>query len=184
MKIKKYYIFVVCGISVVFLGVLLTLNAKYRFATQNKKQNGTETIGFSDNGVKKIDDHLFINSTLRGVTFCKTEFTSKQIVIDNVDVIQKVSELLKNVDSSQNKNLRELAKSVCGVVAYYPKTERVLEINNLTIPKPHSDKTTGDEIYSMDATLFELGVNITKNEIYNYRAMDGEAQTIGTLKDF
>ncbi len=42
----------------------------------------------------KIDEHLTINPTLREVNFCGNNYKVKQVMIDGVDVVQRIAEIL------------------------------------------------------------------------------------------
>lgn len=55
-------------------------------------QGGTTTSS-TPSTIEKIDEHLTIDNTLRDVNFCGTTYRAKQVLLDGVDVVQRIAEL-------------------------------------------------------------------------------------------
>ncbi|RJQ34246.1 hypothetical protein C4568_02770 [Candidatus Parcubacteria bacterium] len=53
----------------------------------------------------KIDEHLTIDNTYRNVTFCGYTFKSVQVIIDGVDVIQRLAELANTEKPSEGQDM-------------------------------------------------------------------------------
>ena len=51
------------------------------------------TTPVAQTGIQKIDEHFTVNSELRDVNFCGKTYKVKQVLIDGVDVVQRVAEL-------------------------------------------------------------------------------------------
>lgn len=82
----------------------------------------------------KIDEHLTINNELRDVNFCGKTYKVKQVLIDGVDVVQRVAELatknlipasfVKGPYAKEGKPLvlgeGKMAKEICGNINLSP----------------------------------------------------------------
>ncbi len=61
----------------------------------------------------KIDEHLTIDPTLRDVNFCGNTYKVKQVLIDGVDVVQRIAKLATNKEFIEGDNERSVADYVC-----------------------------------------------------------------------
>ncbi len=131
----------------------------------------------------KIDEHLTINNTLRDVNFCGKIYKVKQIIIDGVDVVQRIAELVRNRSLSQNTKLKIVGDSICKSVPFNPNDELQIDEVIPFIFDP-SNKKAGEKTgtYGIYAQIFQVGVNPTKNEIYGINGFDGNTELIGKLK--
>ncbi len=60
----------------------------------------------------KIDEHLTINNTLRDLDLCGKIYRVKQVIIDGVDVVQRVAELVSDNQFIYRKNICDIANSL------------------------------------------------------------------------
>lgn len=131
----------------------------------------------------KIDEHLTINNTLRDVDFCGKTYRVKQVIIDGVDVVQRIAELVRDQSFSQNTKIKTLSDDICGSVPFNPQDEVQVE-EAITFTFDASSKNAGEKTgtYGIYAQIFQVGVNPTKNEIYSIDGFDGSTELIGKLK--
>jgi hypothetical protein len=63
---------------------------------------------------QKIDAHLSVNKTLRDVNFCGDTYTARQVMIDGVDVVQRIAELATKKFPTSNLAHKDLiAEDIC-----------------------------------------------------------------------
>lgn len=189
------------------LAVVVILGVYCFVATKNKKIPAVETPVVVDTAPVsvpveqsgKIDEHLTINNELRDVNFCGKTYKVKQVMIDGVDVVQRVAELATNdlmpaildrgplvseEERSKGKMILkegELAKAICGNV----QSNRLLgEIIETEVKEKFSGVDVGikEEIYPVSSEQ-AFYVAVPSGSIY---ADDGFSGTfigpIGTLK--
>jgi len=90
----------------------------------------------------KIDEHLTINNTLRDVNFCGNIYRVKQVIIDGVDVVQRIAELATNAQFKQGKG-------VCDV-AYSTMSNGYLVSNEIGIPEVIKAANQRSNIYQLN----------------------------------
>lgn len=107
--------------------------------------------------VGQIDEHLFVNSTLREVVFCGKSYQVKQLVIDGVDVVQRVAELAK-----ENKKIKEYpqykgAREICNEIQKTYREQSPLKLDS------HLGKVEGGKfVYFLNiagSTSFIISLN-------------------------
>ena len=159
----------------------------------------------------QIDEHLFIDNTLREVNFCGRLYKVKQVIIDGVDVVQRVAEMAtKNLmpetfkvgpygpkmdewKTISNKN-GEFAKTICENVSSN-NSYRLSVANPTTIYEIHGvnvftntypNKDVGQKeqkTYHVSFNGFDVTVDTSTNEIFTSDGYDGSAiGPLGKLK--
>lgn len=113
----------------------------------------------------KIDEHLTINNELRDVNFCGKTYKVKQVMIDGVDVVQRVAELVTKNKDKEACNMLEMRMSSgdqksagieIGVIDIEKNTVKRNEIYAITLLSP-----TGNFEY-----LGDFLINITTGNIF------------------
>lgn len=156
--------------------------------------------------VGQIDEHLFIDNTLKEVNFCGKTYRVKQVMIDGVDVVQRIAELAtKNLMPEtfkvgpylppmdewiivSNKN-GEIAKIICENVSlnnsYSLSMENpttIYEISGVDV-FTNTHPNTNIKTYSVSAHGLHVVVNPSTNEIFTSSEYDGSSiGPLGTLK--
>ena len=149
--------------------------------------------------VGQIDEHLFIDNTLRDVNFCGKMYRVKQVKINGVDVVQRVAEIAtKNLMPEtfkmgpylppadewriiSNKN-GEVAKAMCENVflnnhhnSNTKNPTTVYEILEVGV-SPNADiNQTEQPTYLVSAPGFHVVVNSSTNEIFDFSDFDGSS---------
>ncbi len=95
--------------------------------------------------VTKMDEHITIHSTLRDVNFCGKIYKVQQVLIDGLDVVQRVAEMVKNQASSQNLKLKEFADSVCKTVPPDPRSELEMTVIPFTVDASNTWTSTTEK---------------------------------------
>lgn len=139
----------------------------------------------------RIDERLTIDETLRDVNFCGKTYKVKQILIDGVDVVQRVAELVTEDLIPKEKEMKESAEGICNNV--YLNTPSipnpsetdengVIQIDDVHVFVSADVDSKGDKIYVIPGAVF-VYVNPAKNQIFDVNRFDGSAVgPIGTLK--
>jgi hypothetical protein len=122
-----------------------------------------------------VDEHLTIDNTLRDIDFCGTTYQVKQIFIDEVDVLQRMSDLLKNSKlSPENKVAREFSLSFCKNTSFsLPKELEIGEISIYAYDLPPEQINEENKTYGIFTPIFFIAVRPSINQIYNVSAYDG-----------
>ena len=89
----------------------------------------------------QIDEHLFIDNTLKDVNFCGKIYQAKQIFIDGVDVVQRIAELA-------TKEPR-YGEYICRT-AYELKSSGWLVSNEIGIVTAVNKTDLGTKVYRID----------------------------------
>lgn len=169
----------------------------YCFVAKNKKISTVETPTVIDTSPVsvpveqsgKIDEHLTINNELRDVNFCGKTYKVKQILIDGVDVVQRVAEL-----AGENKKVSTFPKykgtdEICeAIISNYAETAELKVGGHKAFPNnagKEIDYTLGIDNPRVVGILFQFDISTSKNTIYQLGETYGdfvERIPIGTIK--
>lgn len=126
----------------------------------------------------KIDEHLFIDLALRDVNFCGKTYKVKQVIIDGVDVVQRIAELATNRQII-NDSKHEMADGIC----FNMQNNEINNISHvLDIPEVKNYISQLEQKIYIINTIGAFTVNSAKEEIYSIGAFDGTPTLIGNLK--
>ncbi|MBI2120092.1 MAG: hypothetical protein HYT94_00530 [Parcubacteria group bacterium] len=134
----------------------------------------------------KIDEHLTINNEHRDVNFCGKTYKVKQILIDGVDVVQRVAEIANEFNAGEEQDVLR-AKSICGEIEY----NLVYRVNSGVKLSPNEIEILGPAVRNdiSNSTVYILGIsrftNISIDSVSQIKiSTDGEAGSVvlGTLK--
>ncbi len=161
------------------------------FVREPQPENPTSTTQ-----VGQIDEHLFIDNALKEVEFCGNSYRVKQVLINGVDVMQRVAELatknllpetfkvgpyLPPMDEWRivsNKN-GEVAKAICENIQNNTVGE-IIMVDVFTNTYPNTDIGQKEQkTYQVSAPGFHVVVNSSTNEIFTSSDYDGSV--IGPL---
>lgn len=129
----------------------------------------------------KIDEHLTINTTLRDVNFCGKIYKAKQVIIDGVDVVQRIAELAtKDLMPKDFKGRGHRGEVVCRGI-YSADVQGILDVHVNIVPKTYSEK--GNSLYTMNVSGVDFVINATTNEIHLIEGFSGGSiGLVGLLK--
>jgi hypothetical protein len=132
----------------------------------------------------KIDEHLTIDNTLRDIDICGTTYQVKQIFIDEVDVLQRISELLQNSElAPENKVAREFSLSFCKNTSFsLPKELEIGEIPIYAYDSPPEQINEENKTYGIFVSIFFIAVRPSINQIYYVSAYDDTHTPLISLK--
>jgi hypothetical protein len=134
----------------------------------------------------KIDEHLTIDNTLRDVNFCGKIYKVKQVLIDGVDVVQRIAEIATEDQSDSNK------RRVCDGAERYRgagyKNENEMGVTDV-INNPYEQ---GKNVYNMmliSSTWniqpigdFDIDISTGKISIVTQQFDGQKREPFGTLK--
>jgi hypothetical protein len=123
--------------------------------------------------VGQIDEHLFIDNTLKDVNFCGKTYRVKQVIIDGVDVVQRVAELATVGKVTEGATI-DISKNICDDTKFYSVTKEGLELE-------YTEGVGG----GVNVSIIGLGFYIpfSDHKIYLINGVDGESSgIIGNLK--
>lgn len=125
----------------------------------------------------KIDEHLTINNELRDVNFCGKMYKVKQVMIDGVDVVQRIAEIANKFNGGGEQDVLR-AKSICGnIESGVTSSELKLEGPAIRNDKPEIIS------YSIGIGQFlAFTVDYPSLEIKISKAEEGGFTVIGKLK--
>ena len=165
-------------IILVVVGVAATswyvLSRNQEVPTQNNIGTTTNVATTSSNPVQseKIDEHLTIDNTLREVNFCGTTYRVKQVIIDGVDVVQRIAKIVANDIPGQNPLLND---SICTNTTYGVLPEHELEVQG--------GYRGGSSVYYMAIGKWEIFIiDYATLQIDVSKAEEGVSIAIGSLK--
>ena len=130
--------------------------------------------------VGQIDEHLFIDDTLKNVEFCGKNSRVKQIVINGVDVIQRIAELLRSDQFMENGKVKqgaaaEFCKPFIGIVAdnKQASSSEIITSNIQT----WSNSANGHMMYSFSLSsslTFQFAVDASSGDIFGINGYSGD----------
>jgi hypothetical protein len=151
----------------------------------------------------KIDEHLTIDNTLRDVNFCGNTYKVKQIMIDGVDVIQRIAEIATNnviskdlkagpfklgTDKQESLNMKEgeLAGGICDSIKNNT-TDGIIGVNYVKKINTVDHTGVNQDVYViwLVPVSYEnaFGIAPATNNIYGVSGYDGSLYgPIGKLK--
>ncbi|MCH8987115.1 hypothetical protein IIA94_03040, partial [Patescibacteria group bacterium] len=120
----------------------------------------------------KIDEHLTVNNTYRDVDLCGEIYRGKQVILDGVDVLQRVAELGRN-ESVPHK---DIGIKICDGIKpgpYLNKREiEILEV--ITFPSSDLEELpVGSETYVVYISGWSFLINLPTGTIYTLGGYDG-----------
>lgn len=127
---------------------------------------------------KPTDDRLVVNNTLQEVDFCGKTYNVKQVLIDGVDVVQKIGQSTQLNNSS--------TETICKNIELNnpnpdPKTKIELTVGEVQ-KFPGSDIGQQGDIYAFNISVVRFNVNTSSGEIYLNGSYDGSL--IGPIGNF
>lgn len=135
---------------------------------------------------RKIDEHLTVDTKLRDVNFCGTTYQSETVIIDGVDVIQRLAELSQptNITSASSTSpVKIFANNVCGTIEYNPlKNIHLGEISIYARDLPDDMMNEQNKTYGLYSSLFYISVTPYTNNIETVSAFDGAHTYLTNLK--
>lgn len=141
----------------------------------------TEVAATKQSG--KIDARLRIDNTLKGVSFCGTTFKTRQVVIGDVDVGQRIAQLASSDQMGRLPSGDSLGQGICNSMPhYFPVTKGILEMRDVTTFQSSDPKSPGEN-YTVVIGTEAFAINPVTNEIFSISAYDGSTLTsVGKLK--
>lgn len=141
----------------------------------------TEVASTSQSG--KIDARLTVDNTLKSVSFCGTTFKTRQIIINGVDVGQRIAYLASSDQMGKLPEGDSLGKGICNSMPhYFPVTKGILEMRDVTTFRTDDKLSPGDN-YNVVIGTEAFAINPVTNEIFSISAYDGSTLTsVGKLK--
>ena len=138
----------------------------------------------------QIDEHLFVDNALREVNFCGKTYLVKQIILDGVDVVQRIGYLATNnmfTDSRSSETARIICSNIENALSTTP-TKRV----NGRLPVPFEidvPKVSSSLDYVDNHKKYRLAINpsfeidVLTGSVYYVDGYTGEnIGPIGNLK--
>jgi hypothetical protein len=123
---------------------------------------------------RKLDEHLVVDETFKSINFCGDIYLVKQILIDGVDVMQRIAELVTSEEIS-GENGKQVVKEICeGVYAAgYPPAEY-----NVTLMPEIFDYGIDFPNYLINLDTQQFGINAKTKEIFKVVSGYADAQKI------
>lgn len=127
----------------------------------------------------KIDEHLTVNNIYRDVDLCGEIYRGKQVIIDGVDVLQRVAELGRN-ESVPHK---DIGVKICDGIKHGPYLgKKEIEIPEVTAFESSDERLPG-KTYAVSISDWRFLINLSTGDIYTASGFDGRLLgPIGTLK--
>ena len=208
-KNKNYTGIIICIILAIALGAFWLYSSKPKPVdnalppiTEQKPADNPVVAPTTQSG--KIDEYLTINNELRDVNFCGKTYKVKQVMIDGVDVMQRVAEIATKNLIPENlkigphgKNVNEwrtlawdvypaekgeVAKGICENSANSNSTNGIIEVGDVTKLDSANFNLGEGSLYTIPG-LLEFGIAYPMGDIYLIGKFDGSLMgPIGTLK--
>ena len=127
----------------------------------------------------KIDAHLIVDNTYRNVDLCGALYRGKQVVIDGVDVLQRIAELGR----AEVAPRKDIGTKICDGIKPGPYGGRKeIEISEV-VSFPGSDVGLPGIVYRFMISDWHFAVVVETGEIYGMSGYDGSLLgPIGKLK--
>ncbi len=130
----------------------------------------------------KIDEHLFVDNTPKDVNFCGKNYKVKQILIDGVDIVQRIAELATNDLIPKNIGAGKVAKSICDNIQNNNASPTDLDVGEV-IKITGTDIGQAGDVYALGISVQRFSVNLQSKDIYTYGGFDGSpVGPIGKIK--
>lgn len=137
----------------------------------------------------KVDEHLTIDNALRDVNFCGNTYKVKQVMIDGIDVVQRIAELTTSNQDDPSK------KYVCDNALLLRSDGWIHLENEIGIPTVENKLYQGASLYTVilvdplstpfnTVPVGEFVVNVTTGDIFIVvQKIDGSSNELfGKLK--
>ncbi|MFA5997612.1 MAG: DKNYY domain-containing protein [Candidatus Paceibacterota bacterium] len=153
-------------------------------STNLKACEGTKNISVLQSG--KVDEHLTIDNNLRNVNFCGKDYQVQTVLIDGVDIIQRIAELSQqtNITSASSTDaIKTFSKNICGTVALNP--QKNISLGEISIYAPnltYEMMNDYNKTYGLYSSIFEISVTPFTNTIDTVSAFDGARTYLTSLK--
>jgi hypothetical protein len=132
----------------------------------------------------KIDDRLTVNNALKTISFCgDLTLKTRQIIINSVDVGQRIAQLASNDQMGKLPNGDSLGQGMCNSMPHnIAYIGGILQIPDVTTGKTADSRASGDNYFVFLGTE-AFAINPDTNEIFSISAYDGSTLTsVGKLK--
>jgi len=132
----------------------------------------------------KIDARLSVDNTLKTISFCGTAFKTRQVIINGVDVGQRIAYLASNDQMGKMSDGASFGHAVClGMPHNVSVTKGILEIRDVITPQTNASRAPeARDNYFVWIGLMSFAINPVTNEIFNIDAYDGSLVSVGKLK--
>jgi hypothetical protein len=141
--------------------------------------NYTEVASTKQSG--KIDEYLAVDNTLKIVSFCGTTLRTRQIIINGVDVAQRIAQLASSDHVATVPGGESIGQGICNSMPHnIDYTKGILEIPDVKLTRASSQ--TQSSQYTVTLYAMSFLIDSATNEIFNIGAYDGSLVLIGKLK--
>lgn len=129
----------------------------------------------------KIDANLTIDNTLKGISFCGTIFKTRQVIINGVDVAQRIAQLASSDQMGKDPGGVSIGRGVCNSMPHNTDyTKGILEIPDVELTS--ASQQTQSSQYTVTLYAMRFLIDSATNEIFNIGAYDGTLVSLGKLK--
>ena len=134
----------------------------------------------------KIDDHLTIYNTLRDVNFCGKIYRVKQVIIDGVDVVQRIAELATEKEITEKSSEHIITNAICLDITINMPSEEVYGptvSKEMDVPKvTNFVNYLKHNMYMVFIANSEFLIDSMTQEIFVTSAIGSAPTLIGKLK--
>ena len=141
----------------------------------------------------RVDAHVAVDPTLADMSICGEKYVSRKILIDGVDVVQRISELAasgvaaeKNLQSGQDP--KGTATILCWNITHnQPSREtygdyRIAELPVSDVVAEPWDKERKATAYYVGIGIVRFVINSSTYDVYEQDGYDGTLRLLGNLK--
>ena len=145
----------------------------------------TEVAATKQSGM--IDDRLTVNNTLKNISFCGKLSRTRQVIINGVDVGQRIAELASKdqmgyVPGGDSPQGESFGRAICNTLPLnVPEMKGVLEMRDVITPQTNTSQTPSNN-YTVIVGTYAFVIDPITNEIFNVGAYDGTLFLVGKLK--
>lgn len=150
---------------------LTPLRTPYTFIAEEKSFVTTTQSG-------KIDEYLTINNTLRYVNFCDKTYKVKQVFIDEMDVVQRIAEIITEMNGESNEK-KQFAVAICENIKFRITTGN---LDELEISGPSIRNNDYSKYYIGIGRFLIFTINYPSLQLEVSKAEEGSSTVIGVLK--
>jgi len=175
------------NIVIIVLAFVVILGALFAYISSNKTEtavtpnpilvpNTGATTPVVETGIQKIDEHLTINNELRDVNFCGKTYKVKRVLIDGVDVVQRVAELATKGQIIDKKKGNNVSESICSNINRnnIPETDNGIDSREIQIPDiTNYNNEKGNKNYEIYIQGAGFQIDSFSHDLYRIAPMDG-----------
>lgn len=154
--------------TLIFVGVTLI------FLYDNGKKNNPPPIIQPE----KIDEYVTVDDTPKDVAFCGKNYRAKQIIFDGVDVIQRISKIINEMNSGSNED-KQFATAVCENIKLGITAD---SLDELQISGPAIRDDDYSKYYIGVGRFLVFSISYPSLQIELSKAEEGTSTVIGVLK--